>query len=382
MIGHREVAEVVFAGAGGGVCRVRHVVPFFCNPLPRPASGRGGAEPALTEPTKLTFEDREPLQLMLQAVGRHKTLLETETGTSVHVRGNVVTVDGDRVDLVARLLKQLYALAQQGSPVDPSDVPRALSVLSDDGDAELDAVFDDTVVVKPSDGKAIVPRSLAQKRYVEYMRRHTLTFGVGPAGTGKTYLAMAMAARALLDRQCRRIILSRPAMEAGEKLGFLPGTLEEKISPYLRPLYDALHDMFPVDKVAHMMEHEVIEIAPLAYMRGRTLNDAFVVLDEAQNTTREQMKMFLTRLGNNTKVVVTGDPTQVDLPGGARSGLAHALRILRGVSGVAVCSFTSEDVMRHPLVQAIIEAYDVDSKKRAAARAAAAEAEAADTTED
>ena len=336
----------------------------------------------MSEPTKLTFEDREPLQLMLQAVGRHKTLLENETGTSVHVRGNVVTVEGDRVDLVTRLLKQLYALAQQGSPVDPSDVPRALAVLSDDGDAKLDAVFDDTVVLKPVDGKAIVPRSLAQKRYVEYMRRHTLTFGVGPAGTGKTFLAMAMAARALLDRQCRRIILSRPAMEAGEKLGFLPGTLEEKISPYLRPLYDALHDMFPVDKVAHMMEHEIIEVAPLAYMRGRTLNDAFVVLDEAQNTTREQMKMFLTRLGNNTKVVVTGDPSQIDLPGGARSGLAHALRILRGVSGVAVCSFTSEDVMRHPLVQAIIEAYDSDSKKRAAARAAAAEVEAADTTEE
>ena len=162
---------------------------------------------------------------MLQAVGRHKTLLENETGTSVHVRGNVVTVEGDRVDLVTRLLKQLYALAQQGSPVDPRDVPRALAVLSEDGDAKLDAVFDDTVLLKPVDGKAIAPRSLAQKRYVDYMRRHTLTFGVGPAGTGKTFLAMAMAARALIDRQCRRIILSRPAMEAGEKLGFLPGTL-------------------------------------------------------------------------------------------------------------------------------------------------------------
>ncbi len=343
------------------------------DPLTTSTARTGAVEPALTEPTKLTFEDREPLQLMLQAVGRHKSLLESETGSSVHVRGNVVTVDGGRVELVVKLLKQLYALAQQGSPVDPSDVPRALAVLSENEGAKLEAVFDDTVVVKPSDGKAIVPRSLAQKRYVEYMRRHTLTFGVGPAGTGKTFLAMAMAARALLDRQCRRIILSRPAMEAGEKLGFLPGTLEEKISPYLRPLYDALHDMFPADKVAHMMEHEIIEIAPLAYMRGRTLNDAFVVLDEAQNTTKEQMKMFLTRLGTNTKVVVTGDPTQIDLPGSARSGLAHALRILRGVSGVAVCSFTSEDVMRHPLVKAIIEAYDTDAKRRADARAVASE---------
>ncbi len=324
----------------------------------------------MSAPTKLTFEDREPLQLMLQAVGRHKTTLEERTGTVVHVRGNVVSVDGPQVDLVSRLLKQLYALAQQGAPIDSADVLRALAVLEDDADAELGTVFDDTVVSKPVDGKAIVPRSLAQKRYVEYMRRHPLTFGVGPAGTGKTFLAMAMAVRALIDRQCRRIILSRPAMEAGEKLGFLPGTLEEKISPYLRPLYDALHDMFPADKVAHMMEHDIIEIAPLAYMRGRTLNDAFVVLDEAQNTTREQMKMFLTRLGTNTRVVVTGDPSQIDLPGGARSGLAHALRILRGVSGVAVCSFTPEDVMRHPLVQAIIQAYDSDAKKRSAARAA------------
>jgi phosphate starvation-inducible PhoH-like protein len=317
---------------------------------------------------KLTFEDREPLQLMLAAVVGQKATLERETGTQVHVRGNVVTVDGPEADLVERLLRQLYALAQTGSAVDPADVMRALAVLRTDASAQLASVFDDTVLERPLDGKAVVPRSLAQKRYVQYMRGHTLTFGVGPAGTGKTFLAIAMAVRALVGKEVRRIILSRPAIEAGERLGFLPGTLEEKISPYLRPLYDALHDMLPGDRVLRMMETDVIEIAPLAYMRGRTLNEAFVILDEAQNTTREQMKMFLTRIGYNTRVVVTGDPSQIDLPGGERSGLHHALKVLDGVDGVAVCSFTAADVMRHPLVQAIVDAYERDARNRSNAR--------------
>jgi phosphate starvation-inducible PhoH-like protein len=266
---------------------------------------------------------------------------------------------------VARLLRQLYSLARAGNPVEPSDVGRALEVLRHDAEVELREVFEDVILVRPGDGRGITARSLNQKRYVGSIRRHTLTFGVGPAGTGKTYLAVAMAARALADKQVRRIILSRPAIEAGERLGFLPGTLEDKISPYLRPLYDALYDMFQPDKVLRMVEQNVIEIAPLAYMRGRTLNDAFVILDEAQNTTREQMKMFLTRIGANTKAVVTGDPSQVDLPMGQRSGLAHALKVLRGVEGLAVCRFATGDVMRHPLVQAIIEAYDEDDRRRA-----------------
>ena len=289
------------------------------------------------------------------------------------MRGNEVTIEGPESALVERLLKQLYALARSGSPVHPNDVGRALEVLRQDKAADLREVFEDVVIERGTDGKGIMPRSLAQKRYIECLRRRTLTFGVGPAGTGKTFLAVASAARALLDKEVRRVILSRPAIEAGERLGFLPGTLEEKISPYLRPLYDALHDMFPADKVLRMIEQSVIEIAPLAYMRGRTLNDAFVILDEAQNTTREQMKMFLTRIGANSRAVVTGDPSQVDLPGGQRSGLAHALRVLSGVDGVAVCQFTKADVMRHPLVQAIIEAYDDDAKRskaRAEARAA------------
>ena len=301
---------------------------------------------------------------------RQRAALEQRTSTAVHVRGNVITVQGEQAELVERLLRQLYGLAQRGSAVDPRDVMRALEVLREDPSAQLGDVFDDTVLVRPVDGKAVVPRSLSQKRYVGYMRRHALTFGVGPAGTGKTFLAMAMAVRELLDKQVRRIIVSRPAIEAGERLGFLPGTLEEKISPYLRPLYDALHDMVPAERILKMMEHDTIEIAPLAYMRGRTLNDAFVVLDEAQNTTREQMQMFLTRIGHNTRAVVTGDPSQVDLPTGQKSGLAHALRVLQGVDGVAVCRFREADVMRHPLVAAIVEAYERDARTRLAARGA------------
>jgi len=325
----------------------------------------------LSAPHKLTFDERDPLQLMLAAVMGDDgagTRLERETGTRLHVRGNEVTVEGPEAELVTRLLRQLYALARAGNPVEPSDVTRALEVLRHDTDVELREVFEDVVLVRASDGKGIMPRSLNQKRYVASMRRHTLTFGVGPAGTGKTYLAVAMAARALVDRQVRRIILSRPAIEAGERLGFLPGTLEDKISPYLRPLYDALYEMLTPDKVMRLLEQTVLEIAPLAYMRGRTLNDAFVILDEAQNTTREQMKMFLTRIGANTRAVVTGDPSQVDLSNGQRSGLAHALKLLHGVEGIAVCSFRKGDVMRHPLVQAIIEAYDDDDRRRVEGR--------------
>jgi phosphate starvation-inducible PhoH-like protein len=321
----------------------------------------------LSSQEKLTFDERDPLQLMLGAVlgeGGAAGMLERETGTRLHVRGHEVVVDGPEAELVARLLRQLYALARAGNPMEPSDVGRALEVLRHDAEVELREVFEDVILVRPGDGRGIMPRSLNQKRYVASMRRHTLTFGVGPAGTGKTYLAVALAARALADKQVRRIILSRPAIEAGERLGFLPGTLEDKISPYLRPLYDALYDMFQPDKVLRMVEQTVIEIAPLAYMRGRTLNDAFVILDEAQNTTREQMKMFLTRIGANTRAVVTGDPSQVDLPMGQRSGLAHALKVLRGVEGLSVCRFGKGDVMRHPLVQAIIEAYEDDDRRR------------------
>ncbi len=308
---------------------------------------------------------------MLSAVGSERgadSLLARETGVQLHVRGHEVTLEGDEGPLVERLLRQVYALAQQGRPVDPADIARALAVLRQDPSARLADVFADEVLARPRHGKPVVPRSLAQKRYVACMRRYPLTFGVGPAGTGKTFLAAAMAVHMLLDERVQRIVVSRPAIEAGEQLGFLPGTLEDKISPYLRPIYDALYAMLDPPRVGRMMENGVIEIAPLAYMRGRTLEDAFIILDEAQNTTVEQMKMLLTRIGTGTRCVVTGDPSQVDLPGGRTSGLAHALRVLSGVDDVAVVRFASKDVMRHPLVQAIVEAYESDAARRARER--------------
>src|SRR5690606_37365239 len=216
--------------------------------------------------------------------------------------------------------------------------------------------------------KPIVPKGPTQRHYIAQIRSHDLTFGIGPAGTGKTYLAMAMAARALLQREVKRIVLTRPAVEAGERLGFLPGDLIEKINPYLRPLYDALHDMLDFEKVEQMRARGQIEVAPLAFMRGRTLSDAFVILDEAQNATSEQMRMFLTRLGFNSKAVVTGDATQTDLPRGSRSGLLEAERLLSGVEGIAFCRFGDQDVVRHPVVQRIVVAYEAEDRRREADR--------------
>ncbi|WP_258183028.1 PhoH family protein [Enhygromyxa salina] len=325
-----------------------------------------------SETRKLVFNDQRALQLVLGSPSESKRTvaeLERSTGVALHVRGTEVTLNGEAegLDLVERLLKQMFGLARTGRPMLPTDVARGIEILSKDPEAELTAVYDDVIITKSS-GKAISPRSLAQKHYVDSMRRNNLVFGVGPAGTGKTFLAVAMAVRRLQDKQVRRIILSRPAVEAGENLGFLPGTLEEKVSPYMRPLYDGLYDMLDGPKVQRMMEQGVIEIAPLAYMRGRTLNDAFVILDEAQNTTREQMKMLLTRIGIGTWTVVTGDPSQRDLDGRERSGLNHAIRVLSGVPSVSVCKFTGNDVMRHPLVQDIVRAYEQDTRERAERR--------------
>jgi len=322
-----------------------------------------------TEMRKLEFNDQRALQLVLGTPGDAKRVvgeLERSTGVVLHVRGSEVTLEGDpaNFDLAERLLRQMFQLALTGRPMVPTDVGRGVEILKQDDDAQLTGVYNDVVLAK-SNGKNIAPRSLAQKAYVDSMRRNNLVFGVGPAGTGKTFLAVAMAVRRLQDKQVRRIILSRPAVEAGENLGFLPGTLEEKISPYMRPLYDGLYDMLDGPKVQKMMEQGVIEVAPLAYMRGRTLNDAFLILDEAQNTTREQMKMLLTRIGIGTWTVVTGDPTQRDLDGREKSGLNHALRVLSGIPSVSICKFTPTDIMRHSLVQDIVRAYEADAKDRA-----------------
>jgi phosphate starvation-inducible PhoH-like protein len=261
------------------------------------------------------------------------------------------------VAFATRLLEQLERAVRAGRPVYREDVEQAIKVLGRDGDVEDLADLYAGAVLGRS-GRQVVPKSMAQKRYLEAIRSHDIVFGIGPAGTGKTYLAMAMAVAALQERKVKRIILARPAVEAGEKLGFLPGDLAEKVNPYLRPLYDALHEMMDASRAAQLVEQGTVEVAPLAFMRGRTLNDAFVILDEAQNTTIEQMKMFLTRIGFGSRAVVTGDLTQTDLPSGRMSGLQHAQLILRGVGGVAFSLFDAGDVVRHPLVQRIVQAYE------------------------
>ena len=299
----------------------------------------------------------------LKAIERRLGVRVGQRGTELHLAG-----PADAVASAVRLVEQLETILRAGQPVGREDVEQGLKMLGRGGTAPEQGL--DTLVLGPvlsRNGRHVAPKSLAQKRYVDAIRRHDIVFGIGPAGTGKTYLAMAMAVAALQARTVKRIVLARPAVEAGEKLGFLPGDLAEKVNPYLRPLYDALHDMMDADRAAQLVEQGTVEVAPLAFMRGRTLNDAFVILDEAQNTTVEQMKMFLTRLGFHSKAVVTGDVTQVDLPQGRPSGLSHARRILEGVEGISFCTFSEVDVVRHPLVQEVIRAYErADAETKAA----------------
>ncbi len=285
-------------------------------------------------------------------------VIEEHLDADVHVRGNEVTLTGAPADIAfaERAFAELIALASKGDEVTPDAVRRSLSMMSA-GHPESPAEVLSLDILSRR-GRTIRPKTLNQKRYVDAIDQHTVVFGIGPAGTGKTYLAMAKAVQALQSKQVNRIILTRPAVEAGERLGYLPGTLYEKVDPYLRPLYDALHDMVDPDSVPRLIQSGTIEIAPLAYMRGRTLNDAFIILDEAQNTTPEQMKMFLTRLGFGSKVVVTGDITQIDLPGGQRSGLRVVREILEGIDDVHFAMLSSHDVVRHRLVTDIVNAYE------------------------
>jgi phosphate starvation-inducible PhoH-like protein len=296
--------------------------------------------------------------------------VERETGAQVHSRGNEVTFVGAPpvVTRARRLLEQLAAIVRAGKTISPDDVSRAAAVLRGEAGADVKEILTDTILVG-SRARPIAAKGLAQKRYVDTIFDKDIVFGIGPAGTGKTYLAMAVAVRYLLEKKVKRIVLTRPAVEAGERLGFLPGSLEEKVSPYLRPLYDALHEMMDYEKADQLVARGLIEIAPIAFMRGRTLNDSFVILDEAQNTTGEQMKMFLTRLGFESKAVITGDVTQIDLPNNQRSGLTEAERILRGVNGIGFCYFSDVDVVRHPLVQEVIRAYDRANAERERERA-------------
>ncbi|MCD6498776.1 MAG: PhoH family protein [Deltaproteobacteria bacterium] len=316
--------------------------------------------------TKLVeFERNDVVQAVFGEHGSHLTLIEKLIGVEVHARGNQVTIVGSegRVAVARRVLDELYEVATRGHLIGPRDVEQAVSDLGESRDLRLFSIHGKTILVS-SRGRSIRPKGLAQKRYVEAISHRDMVFAIGPAGTGKTYLAMAMAVRAFQDRAVKRIILARPAVEAGEKLGFLPGSMLEKVNPYLRPLYDALNDMIEPARVRELVDKGVIEVAPLAFMRGRTLNDSFVVLDEAQNSTSEQMKMFLTRLGYNSKAVINGDITQTDLPAGRGSGLVEALDILAGIEGIVFCSFTDKDVVRHPLVQRVIKAYEKWESKR------------------
>jgi len=319
----------------------------------------------------LSYEDRDAFREVCGPNDDHLKIVRDILHISVDTRGNTVSLSGEEHDLeVARsALDQFYELAKRGYNLFASDIPRGVQIIAQGAGTRLTDVFLDTLNV-PTAKRKIAPKNLSQKRYVDAIRENPLTFGVGAAGTGKTYLAMAMAVQALLARDIKRIILTRPAVEAGEKLGFLPGDMAEKVNPYLRPLYDALYDMLDLGRVQKLMQENAIEVAPLAFMRGRTLNDAFVILDEAQNATREQMRMFLTRLGFNTKTIVTGDVTQTDLPDRERSGLAHAMQILDGVRGVSIIEFQPEDVVRHPLVQRIILAYADDDQREAIRKAA------------
>jgi phosphate starvation-inducible PhoH-like protein len=321
----------------------------------RPSAG----QPRVTAPGKavtLTFGDNVLLPLLLGDHDRHLVRLEQGLGVRLSCRGNRVAIAGDagRVEAAQTALTALYRRLERGEPIAASDVDTAIR-MSEIDDPRLP--LSDLPAIRTRRG-AVGPRSPGQAAYMEALARAEMVFGIGPAGTGKTYLAVAQAVAMLQGGRVDRIVLSRPAVEAGERLGFLPGDLKEKVDPYLRPLYDALHDMLPGEQVVRRMGTGEIEVAPLAFMRGRTLAHAFVILDEAQNTTPVQMKMFLTRMGEGTRMAITGDLSQIDLPSGTRSGLRDALDTLEGVPGIAVCRFDKRDVVRHPLVARIVDAYD------------------------
>jgi len=312
----------------------------------------------------LEFDDNEIARVLYGDLNKNLRSVEQAAGVSLSARGSRLQIrgPGHSVELAASALLQLYSLIGKGYPVFTQDIAFGIKILESSPRTRLEEIFLDKVCIT-SQKRIISPKSVNQKLYIDAIRKSDIVFGIGPAGTGKTYLAVAMAVSALAREQVRSIILTRPAVEAGEKLGFLPGDMAQKVDPYLRPLLDALNDMLGKEKAQDFLERGIIEVAPLAFMRGRTLNNAFVILDEAQNTTREQMKMFLTRIGFDSRAVVTGDITQIDLPGRGNSGLIEAERILSDIHGIAFCRFSKSDVVRHPLVQEIIHAYERKTSK-------------------
>ena len=330
--------------------------------LPIPSEKNG------TIKKQVTLADNNLAMRLFGDRGENLKKLEKKLGVEINTRGSIVIITGapEKSELAEKLILELYDLLEKGYPMYPHDIDYAMRMALAGREMKLSEVFMDTVLVSYRK-KVIAPKSVAQKRYVDAIRKNDIVFGIGPAGTGKTYLAMAMAVAALTSKEVDRIILTRPAVEAGEKLGYLPGDLAAKVDPYLRPLYDALHDMIDFEKAQKFLERGSIEVAPLAFMRGRTLNDSFIVLDEAQNTTIEQMKMFLTRLGFGSKAVITGDITQIDLPLAKPSGLVEAQKILEGVEGIEFVTFSETDVVRHPLVQKVVMAFEKMEQKRKSA---------------
>ncbi len=318
-----------------------------------------------TKEATQVFNSNELARILFGANNENLKVIENNLGVKLNVRGNIINYDGNdkAIGFANRLLTELYTVVDKGYAVSPRDVLNAIDILRENQTIDLTSIFLDNSFINLKKRK-IIPKSLNQKLYLEAIKKYSLVIAIGPAGTGKTYLAMAMALIMLLRKKVNRIILTRPAIEAGERLGFLPGDMYEKVSPYLRPLYDALYDMMDRDRANDLIYKDVIEVAPLAFMRGRTLNDSFIILDEAQNTTSEQMKMFLTRIGFSSRAVVTGDITQIDLPRGKQSGLVESMDILSGIEGIKFIRFSKVDIVRHKLVQEIIKAYELKENNK------------------
>ncbi|MBZ0156641.1 MAG: PhoH family protein [Alphaproteobacteria bacterium] len=323
-------------------------------------------EDTITKTIELELDEEREYPFLHGGADKTLKVIEESLGVAISVRGNKLLVRGEERNLerAEKLIAEVRAVNRSGYSLKPEDISYAVRSVSEGEELSVQDLFSNNIPVS-SKRRFIIPKTETQRRYIDAIRTYDIVFGIGPAGTGKTYLAMAMAINAFLTKQVSRIVLVRPAVEAGEKLGFLPGDIAEKVSPYLRPLYDALFDMMEVEKSSKLIERGIIEIAPLAFMRGRTLNDSFVILDEAQNTTSEQMKMYLTRLGFGSKTVITGDVTQIDLPAGRISGLVEAIRVLNDVEGIRIIHFSERDVVRHRLVQAVVRAYERYEKRNA-----------------